>query len=163
MDSMQQVSAFSTSEKEAFKLLEPILISVVLENGLNPKYISYKKRKFYYSLMFDNTVIIRISNYPSPYFSTPRMINISNGKSAVEFSKIDLLDLGEIVYHTSTIKNILQLVIDKFPKEFDCCSRFRECSNALKCTHPDKEFALKCGYRKNLKNGKIFYGKNKII
>jgi hypothetical protein len=44
-----------------------------------------------------------------------------------------------------------------------CCSRYVECSDALRCTNPDVEFSKICAYKKNLMNGRIFYGKNANI
>ena len=53
--------------------------------------------------------------------------------------------------------------VDRYPKEWDCCSRYMECSDARACVHPDKGFALGCGYRKILNTGRIFYGKNRNV
>lgn len=53
--------------------------------------------------------------------------------------------------------------VNRYPKEWDCCSRYRECSDAKRCIHPDKEFALCCGYREILRSGRVFYGKNRNI
>ena len=47
--------------------------------------------------------------------------------------------------------------------EFDCCSRYMECSNARKCVNPLPERGLLCGYRKKLENGIIFYGENRNV
>lgn len=41
-----------------------------------------------------------------------------------------------------------------------CCSRYRECSSVGQCVVPDKDYALECLYRKNLKAGRVFYGEN---
>lgn len=51
------------------------------------------------------------------------------------------------------------------PKQsFGCCSKFKECSDALECVHENKLYAAGCKYRKiNLENGRIFYGKNRNI
>lgn len=46
---------------------------------------------------------------------------------------------------------------------FSCCSRYEACSDAKHCIHPDTVHSRSCIYRKNLENGKIFYGKNKNI
>lgn len=40
---------------------------------------------------------------------------------------------------------------------FGCCSRYKECSDAKKCVHPDEDRSKYCQYRKNLESGKIFY------
>ena len=42
----------------------------------------------------------------------------------------------------------------------DLFYRYVECSNAKECTHPDRLRAMCCGYRKHLKEGRIFYGQN---
>jgi hypothetical protein len=48
-------------------------------------------------------------------------------------------------------------------ESFGCCHRFSECSDTLKCLHPDFLTSLACAYKKNLEAGRIFYGKNKNI
>ena len=58
---------------------------------------------------------------------------------------------------------VTKATLDRWPKGWDCCSRFEKCSDAKVCIHPDKEFALGCGYRKILNSGRVFYGKNKNI
>lgn len=46
---------------------------------------------------------------------------------------------------------------------FSCCSKFHQCSDAKKCVHENKLYSTACTYRKNLDNGRIFYGKNRNI
>lgn len=46
---------------------------------------------------------------------------------------------------------------------FACCSRFRQCSDAGYCLISDEEYSNGCSYRKNLENGKVFYGKMQQI
>lgn len=48
-------------------------------------------------------------------------------------------------------------------ESFGCCGRYEACSDARKCVHPDQLFAAACAYKKNLEQGRIFYGKNKNI
>lgn len=57
------------------------------------------------------------------------------------------------------IETIIQDYIENYePSEkFGCCHRYRECSNAKKCLHPNQFYARSCQYRKNLESGKIFY------
>ena len=47
--------------------------------------------------------------------------------------------------------------------KFGCCSKYVECSDAGKCLHQDKLHANGCAYNGNLKEGRIFYGRNKTI
>jgi hypothetical protein len=46
---------------------------------------------------------------------------------------------------------------------YGCCSRYEMCSDERKCVHPDVKFAQGCMYKKNLENGRIFYGKNRNV
>lgn len=46
------------------------------------------------------------------------------------------------------------------PIKFGCCHRYMQCSDSRKCIAPDQGYAKGCQYRKNLENGRIFYGKN---
>ena len=46
---------------------------------------------------------------------------------------------------------------------FDCCSRYMECSDSLKCVNPDYLHSKGCTYRKKLESGIIFFGKNQNI
>lgn len=59
--------------------------------------------------------------------------------------------------------DIVSETVNRYPKEWDCCSRYLECSDAKICTHPDKAFAIVCGYRKILSSGCIFFGANRNI
>ena len=43
---------------------------------------------------------------------------------------------------------------------FDCCGRFRECSDKKKCIHQDNSYASRCSYKKSLQKGIVYYGKN---
>lgn len=67
----------------------------------------------------------------------------------------------------SSYKNFLIRVagetVNRYPKEWDCCSLYQQCSDVKACVLEDKELALRCGYRKILNSGRIFYGKNRNI
>ena len=52
--------------------------------------------------------------------------------------------------HADVLAKVVIATIDRMPKEWDCCSRYLECSDAKHCVHPDPAFALGCGYRKIL-------------
>lgn len=42
---------------------------------------------------------------------------------------------------------------------FDCCGKFKECSDAGRCLHDDMLYSTACTYRRKLENGIVFYGK----
>lgn len=91
--------------------------------------------------------------------------SIKGGKSNKQKKAEELLIKGqdisiipENVFYdmiTSTIENSEAKNVNTTP--FGCCGRYKECSEAKKCIHPDKERAEYCQYRKNLESGKIFY------
>lgn len=64
---------------------------------------------------------------------------------------------------TASLATVIKDAISRLPKDWDCCSRYMECSDAKRCVHPDPAFALGCGYRKILASGKIYYGANRNV
>lgn len=42
---------------------------------------------------------------------------------------------------------------------FDCCSRYRECSDAKKCLIANEDYSNACTYRRKLESGIRFFGK----
>jgi len=44
-----------------------------------------------------------------------------------------------------------------------CCSQYVECSDARRCLIPNEPWARGCLYGENLKQGRIFYGKNRNV
>lgn len=76
-------------------------------------------------------------------------------------AKVALKDFPDLTTIPEVAQEIYEDVIAK--NGFGCCSRYEACSDAKHCVHPDVMFAAQCAYRKNLTNGRIFYGKNKTI
>lgn len=68
-----------------------------------------------------------------------------------------------ILDHADFLCTVLEKAVDSIFKDFDCCSRYVECSNAKRCVNPSSSLAVSCGYRKILKSGRIFYGPNRNI
>ena len=48
-------------------------------------------------------------------------------------------------------------------ESFGCCNDHVRCSDARGCLHQEDRFYLGCIYRKNLEEGRIFYGKNRNV
>lgn len=67
---------------------------------------------------------------------------------------------------STTLKDYLYQILEYQLKAFKpsncfgCCSRYIQCSDLKKCTHPQNFYAKACYYRQNLEAGRIFYGKN---
>lgn len=159
---MEQFTMFFIPEVDAYEKIKPALIDILSLNGLEEEYLSIEEKKSYYSVYFDkSSVIVRIHSGRKPYIELPDQKKKIFGVK--DYRRIPLSDLLDISLYQEDIRNSLESIIDGITKEFDCCHRFEECSNAKACTHPDKKFALLCGYRKILKNGHIFYGKNRNV
>ena len=79
------------------------------------------------------------------------------------YCRIMISSIEDVELYKEVLCKIVNILVDGYPCEFDCCSRYEACSDALRCIHPIPNFAIKCAYRKNLKKGKIFYGKNRNI
>ena len=46
---------------------------------------------------------------------------------------------------------------------YGCCHLYEKCSDAKKCLSKEKIYATVCAYKKNLDEGRIFYGRNRNI
>lgn len=80
-----------------------------------------------------------------------------------KYYRILITDEHPLDSYKGFLANIVAETVNRYPKEWDCCSRYLECSDAKSCVHPDKAFALGCGYRQILSSGRIYYGKNRNI
>lgn len=95
---------------------------------------------------------------------TPKSATVKENKSDKNFIHVVFSETDTSVY--SYIRHNINYCLKKYrskSKTFGCCSRFIQCSDALKCVHPNKLYATACTYKRNLENGNIFYGKNKNI
>lgn len=168
-----QTTLFEQNHENAVKdqldILCGHLVKVLEDNHLDDTFLHIKPAAGYYSLLFESSVIVRIYRKPLAISCKKAvMLHFPDyaclvGKGKDAYTKIRLDDVLEISDHIDLITAALQAAIDSYPKEWDCCHRFEECSDAKQCTHPDKHEGIKCGYRKALANGKIYYGKNCTI
>jgi DNA polymerase-3 subunit epsilon len=165
-------------EQEAFEIVAPALKEMLVADNLSADYLFFKQSKTdnaQYSsayLFNENSLFCRISfrgkqNYfsvPSKYEELiPSDVEYKIQKSDPNYCRILIASPGELANHLELLKKILELQVDAYPSDFGCCSRYEACSDAMKCIHPNPDMALRCTYRKNMKKGRIFYGKNKNI
>lgn len=185
---MDQLDIFATdlSEEEVYNILLPSLMNALqesnagqenikLETGKSYSSVSYLKqdpydprkekteqlafrvccrnKKYYFGI--SNTYVDYI---PEKFLSMTTTAGKSAGYTNFSFKPT----LEGIEEYTQLLSQILELVTYSSVKEFDCCSRFEECSNAKRCIHPFPGMATSCGYRKSLKAGKVYYGNTSI-
>lgn len=87
---------------------------------------------------------------------------VSKREGNINYIKCNIEKIDNIYKAKDEIKDIYYYLFLLAPVDsFGCCSRYIECSNARKCINPDKKMAQGCQYKENLKNGRIFYGKNR--
>lgn len=94
-----------------------------------------------------------------------KSLKISDNDYTVEFLnnsivKVKILNKED---EETYLRQIYYCCRDNLPHEFDCCHRYMECSDALKCINPDLRRAVLCSYRKKLIKGIVFYGKNRTL
>lgn len=159
-------------ELSAYNDILPALQTAAAAVGADAGAITIKHGKTYSSIWYGSILAFRLK-----LRKDVRYIEVPLGsRSAVqEIAPLDRqkkvsgdfwrvkLNNEPVSEHADALAAVLQDAINQLPKEWDCCSRYMECSNAKRCVHPDPALALKCGYRKILASGKIYYGENRNV
>lgn len=159
-------------EVEYIKSIMPYLKDAIEAQGGNTDSLSYKSNKSGYSVVtFGKQTIFRLQlRGKQNYISVPAGLGDlipdafpkKKQKHGDKYICVEFFPDSDNNY-LPFLCLLVSASINRYTKEWDCCSRYLECSNAKKCIHPDKIFALACGYRKILNSGKIFYGENRNI
>lgn len=159
-------------ETEFYKQLLPVLQATAAEMGASREDIRMEANKDCSTVYWRNFLAFRLrirknTNYISvPLSSRSAVVNLASqdqqGKTGEDFWRVNLWDTP-VESCATALAAVIRDTINRQPKEWDCCSRYLECSNAKKCVHPDPAFALGCGYRKILASGKIYYGVNRNV
>lgn len=81
------------------------------------------------------------------------------------YAQIPLItDEASVAVVQEMLRALLQECFNRQNVEaFGCCNDHVRCSDAGHCLHEDDKFYLGCIYRKNLEEGRIFYGKNRNV
>lgn len=161
---MDQVALFQTTVQDVYSAIKPRLLAILDKNWADSSLLSFEQRKSYYSILFDGSVVARLKGGKKPYIEFPsNTVELSEGKKKDAYTRISLESLDKALEYGPYFGISLQAIIDMIPKEFSCCSRYLECSNNIRCVNPDKDMAMRCGYRKTLMSGKVFYGVNRNV
>lgn len=179
MDDFDQTSLFQKSERELGMEREkaflekalPILREAAESKNADPKDITSEILTSYSSVKFRSSIICRLKLRGKKwYISIPKRLQKvipENLETTTTASEKDFLRITFEQLTDSSAISLMEeatlLAIELVPKEYDCCSRYEECSNAKVCIHPNPAFSLLCGYRKILGSGQIFYGENRNI
>lgn len=161
-------------EKEltAYNSILPRLQAAAEEMGANIADIRIKHNKDYSSVWYGNLLAFRLRLRKNTRYIEVPLDSRETVQDLAPLSAQKEMSSGfwrvkigpdAVKEHADIFASVLQDAINRLPKEWDCCSRYMECSDAKQCVHPDPAFALGCGYRKILTAGKIYYGANRNI
>ena len=165
-------------EHKAFLAVAPSLKELLEADNLSSEYLFFKQSKTdnaQYSSVYlfnENSLFCRISfRGKQNYFSIStkyedlisQEVEYKIQKSDPNYCRIIIDSPEDLAKHLDLLKKVLEMQVDAYPADFGCCSRYEACSDAKRCIHPNADMAIRCSYRKNLKKGRIFYGKNKNI
>ena len=158
-------------ERDVYEKMLPILREATESAGGDGDALTIKHGKNYSSIWFGSILAFRLCLRKSSYIEVPGDLK-ERIASAFISSKEKLVsgnfwrvycDATNIINSAPALSEVMKATVDCTPKEWDCCSRYMECSDAQTCIHPDKKVALACGYRRILNTGKVFYGKNRNV
>ena len=135
------------------------LANKITENpaGIRIKPETVKLRKGYLKVEVLNETFINIEDVPDSALDPG--LTISAGYKQIDFKPDDPAMI-------SFVRDALSHRLDNYTsaaKSFGCCSKFEQCSDAKRCVHENVLYASACTYYWHLKDGKIFYGKNKNV
>lgn len=159
-------------EKEFLDFIEPDLRAAIESMGSDSNLLSISSTKSYTAVKFKDLTAFRLKvRGGQRYISIPTALadmipnNVPNQivPKDPKYRRILITDQHPLDSYSDFLISAVIETVNRYPKEWDCCSRYLECSNAKTCVHPDKAFALVCGYRRILSSGKIFYGENRNI
>lgn len=99
-----------------------------------------------------------------PYVSRIAGAKLNDGGKRA-YAQIPLMtDEASVAVVHEMLRELLQECFNRQNVEaFGCCNDHVRCSDAGHCLHEDDKFYLGCIYRKNLEEGRIFYGKNRNV
>ena len=170
--SMDGFSGPERKEVEALQPLMPQLRECVAAQGCDPDQLTLVSTQGYSVVYLSTFTAVRLhSRGNQHYLAIPTLFSDmfppdaprKEVKSDPQYPRLMLDEAHPVSGYTDFLLSVVKECVNRYPKEFDCCSRYEACSDAGSCIHPDKSFALGCGYRKILHSGKIYCGKNRNV
>jgi len=146
-----------------------------LNNKIDFDFIEVKNNKDNISLTIkptDSTLLSITNDKSNFYILLDNHYSEFIPKSIIQKNTKILINNGfcrNIINEASQVELLLPLIIQIYEnsldsyKDFDCCSKFNECSNKKECVQNNKFLAIRCGYRKKIKQNIIFFGINRNV
>lgn len=164
----EQISFDAIVKTEAEQLKDAIQ-EWISDKEQNGKFIDVVQNKTYIAIKAKNLLAVKIDPKKSgiriEYRSTYDEKFLGHEVSHLEnnYSRIIVDSFSDVLALAPILAAIAEAEVVIASDSFGCCSRYEACSDAKKCIHPNPIFSAACMYKKNLEQGKIFYGKNKNI
>ena len=150
----------------------PQLREIVAVLGIDPERLTFSPKSEYSSVFLSNFTVFRLRIRKNAHYILiptlfadliPSDIPHKVSASMPKYIRVPVDKQHPVESYHDLLVSVTRESVNRYPTEWDCCSRYMECSDAKKCVHPDKAFALGCGYRKVLQSGRIFYGSNRNV
>lgn len=87
----------------------------------------------------------------------------TNEKELARYDVLVRIDSEELL---SYLERLMRYRLTQYKSKeptYGCCHLYEKCSEAKKCISKEKIYATVCAYKKNLDEGRIFYGRNRNI
>lgn len=177
LDNFVDMDLCVAKERNAYGAVESALRETLSKDNLSPDSVFFREgdsQKGQFSSVYlfnENNLLCRICfrgkqhyiSVPAQYKDDiPEELEYKILASDSGMCRITIHSVQDVAELTDFLCDIVEAQTDAYPADFGCCSRYEACSDACRCIHPDPNMAIRCIYRKNLKQGKIFYGKNKV-
>lgn len=160
--------SFDALVKTDAELLMDAVQECISDKEQYGRFIEVVQNKTYIAVKANNIVAVKIDpkksgiriEYRSIYNDKFPGYNITMLDN--DCSRIVVSSFTDVLSFASVFASIAEATVVIAGDTFGCCSRYEACSDAKKCIHPNAVFVA-CAYKKNLEQGRIFYGKNRNI
>lgn len=159
-----------TEEAMIYEQMRPEIEAACEGMQMGTELFRFEELTSYSSVYFGSLVVFRIrcrgkKHYLAVPAKTRDFIPVSLEPYSVksdEMVRIPMLTDELPSEMVPIVRPIVEETVKQIGKEFDCCSRCEECSDAGVCVRRDFR-SYQCGYRKILREGRIFFGKNRNV
>lgn len=159
-----------SQESMIYAQLRPVIDETCAALQLDPSKFRFAELASYSSIYYGSVLLFRVrcrggKHYFAVSSKARDLIPEDLGPYTVKADNMVRLPIeeGELPPEIlSLIHPIIEEVVRQQGKDFDCCARFEECSDARECVRTDFR-SYQCGYRQILREGRIFFGKNRNV
>lgn len=168
--SFEQLEFTDSNQLDLDKQIYTNIFNILYElYEASPKDIIFEKLESYKVIKFFEKSVLRIIEKNKNVYISVRDIFINDVhknsrlielKSELPWIRLRIDNGDDVFLYKDIFCNIFE---DIMPDTFDCCSRYMQCSDQMKCIQPDAKLMRECRYRKKLLDGIVYYGVNRNV